>query len=175
MLDFAPPGLEFLIYLAIAIVLVGFYMLVRKIKLNQLIRREQLTNPTLFKFGVETSMAVSENGKIAMVDFRLRTLVIDMKEIAEFEVILGRFCIMNAKASKNDGMIFRGISDRLKPIFAEEEKFKEIIFIIRLKKSGTISINLYKSARPRARVIPAKQQNILRLFETLQTIEETIK
>jgi hypothetical protein len=175
MLDFVHPGLEFLIYLAAAIVIAGIYMVIRKIKLNRLIRREQLTNPTLFNFGVETSMAVSENGRIGMINFRLGTLVIDMREIVEFEVILGRFCIMNAKASKNDGMIFHGISDRLKPIFAEEEKFKEITFVIRLKKNRLIAINLYKSARPRARVIPAKQQNILRLFETLQTIEETLK
>ena len=120
-------------------------------------------------------MAISEDGRIGMINFRLGTLVLDMREIDEFEVILGRFCIANVKASKNDGMKFRGISDRLKPIFAEEEKFKEITFVIRFNKSRLIVINLYKSARPRARVIPAKQQNILRLFETLQTIEETIK
>ena len=169
----ADSGWEFLFYLFAVVLIASLYLAIRKARLNRLIRKNRMTDAKKFRFGAETSMAVSDEGFLCAVNFRLGTLTIDMKEIAEFEVLLGKFCIANAKASKNDGILFSEISGRLKPILAEE-KLKEIALVIRLKNNKVFGIYLLKVSVAK-RLIEAKQNNILRLFDTLEAAERKCK
>ena len=164
---------ELVIYILAATLIASIYFAIRKRKLNQLIKHKQMTNAKAFRFGVETSMAISDEGLIGMVNFRLHTLTVDIKEIAKFEVLLGRYSIGNAKASKNDGLLFVGIADKLKSIVAEE-KIEEIGFIITLKNNKTFGIYLHKSTRPKF-LTEAKQNNIVQLFTTLEAVEGKCK
>ena len=169
----ANTGLEFLVYLLVAILIASLYLAIRKIRMSQLLSKNQLTGAKRFGFGAETSLAVSDEGVICVINFKLKTLTIDIKEIAEFEILLSKYCITNAKASKNEGLLFKGISDRLKPVLAED-KFKEITFIIRLKNNKIFIIYLLKGSRAK-KLIETKQNNIVLLFETLEAAERKHK
>jgi len=164
---------EFIIYLLVAILIAALYLAIRKIKLNYLIRKNRATDTKKFRFGIETSMAVSDEGLICVINSKLKTLTINIKDIAEFEVLLSKYCIASAKASKNDGLLFSGISGRLKPIL-EEEKFKDIAFITRLKNNKIFCIYLLKSTRVK-RLIETKQHTIVQLFDALETAERKCK
>ncbi|MDR0511473.1 MAG: hypothetical protein LBG93_00015 [Treponema sp.] len=172
MFNFANPTSEFILYLGVALCIAFGYMMIRRVKLSRLIKKNQLTNSVVFRFGIETSLAISQDGRIGVLNLRLQTIVIAIKEIVEFEVLLGRYCISNAKVSKNKGAIFSGISERLEGIFAEEERFKEIAFIVQLKNNKIFGINLFKTSRLKARVLPQNQKNILFFFQTLHAIEQ---
>jgi len=164
---------ELIIYIFAAFFIVSIYWTIRTIKLNQLIKQKRLTNVKLFRFGAETSIAVSEEGLIGAVNFRLNTLTVDINEIKEFEILLGRYSIENAKASKNNGLLFSGIDNRLRPILAEE-RLKEVNFIIAMKNKKVFGINLHKSTRLKF-LTEAKQNNIVQLFTTLQAVEKRLK
>jgi len=164
---------ELIIYLFAAIFVAAIYMGIRAVKLNNLIKNNRMENPAKFRFGVEASIAVSDEGLIGAVNFRLHTITFHVKEIAEFEILISKFCITNAKASKNDGILFAGISDRLRPILAEE-KLKDIIFAIRLKTNKAFGIRLLKGTRPRI-VTESRQHNIMRLFDALEAAEKKAK
>jgi len=166
---------EFLIYLLAAIFIASLYFMIKKIRLNNLIRQNGLNAADLkrFRFGAETSMAISDTGLFFAINFKLGTFIIDIKEIAEFEFLVTKFNISNAKASKNDGILFSGMADRIKPVL-QEEKIKEIVFIIRLKNNQLFGLYLLKSSRAK-KLSEFRQNNIVLLFETLEAVERKIK
>jgi len=164
---------EFIFYLLFVFLIAAVYMGIKKIKMQSLINNERLTNVKRFRFGVETSMAISEEGLIGLVNFKLETLTINIKDIAEFEIILNKYCITNAKVNKNDGILFSGVSGRIKQILADD-KFKEINLILRLKNSRVFGISLFKATRMK-RVIETKQDTILQMFDTLEAVERECK
>jgi|GEM_PF-6944323 len=164
---------EFLIYLLGAMLIASVYLSIRKIKLERLIKKNRITDAKKFRFGVETSIAVSGDGLICAINSKLETLTIHIKDIAEFEILLSTYCITNAKASKNDGILFSGIGSRLKPIL-EEEKLKGIVFIVKLKNNKIFGINLFKGMRVK-KLLEVKQNNIVQLFNTLEAVERKCK
>ena len=117
-------------------------------------------------------MAISDEGLVGMVNFKLETLTIHIKEITEFELFLNKYCI-NVKASKNEGLLFNGVSGRIKQIL-EDEKFKEINLILRLKNDKIFGVRLFKAVRYK-RVIDIKQKDILQMFDTLEAVERSCK
>ena len=132
-----------------------------------------MSNPKKFRFGVETAMVISDEGFIGAINFRLHTITFDVKEIAEFEILMNKFCVTSAKASKNDGILFSGVGDRLRPILAEEKQ-KDVIFAIRLKTDKVFGMRLYKGTKHKF-LIESKQDNIVRLFNTLEAVERKAK
>lgn len=141
--------------------------------MSRLMLSNGMTNATRFRFGIETSIAVSDEGLIGAVNFKLETLTSDILDIAEFEVLLSKYCIANAKASKSGGLIFSGVGARLKPIL-EEDKHKEIAFIVKLKNGKVFAINLYKGSRAK-KLAEIKQHTIMRLFDVLEIAERKRK
>ena len=164
---------EFFVYLAAAILIANVYLAIRRSKLNRLLKKNGATKTKTFRFGAETLLAVSEEGIISGINFKLETLTFDMKDIAEFEIVIGKYCIANAKASKNDGLLFSGIAGRIKPILAEE-KVKEILFLIKLKQNRFVKINLFKSSMLKKLAV-IRQDNIVQFFEILEALEKRIK
>ena len=164
---------EHLFYLLFFFFIAATYMTIKKVKVQSIIRDERFSNAKKFIFGVETSMAISEEGLIGMVNFKLETLTVYIKEIAEFEMLLNKYIITGAKGSKSDGILFSGVSSKIKPILADE-KFKEINLIIRLKNDRIFGIRLFKATRQK-RVIEVKQDNIIQMLETLEAVERKCK
>jgi len=72
---------ELVIYILAATLIASIYFAIRKRKLNQLIKHKQMTNAKVFRFGAETSMAISDEGLIGMVNFRLHTLTVDIRKL----------------------------------------------------------------------------------------------
>jgi len=164
---------EFIVYLLAALLIAGLYMAIKRAKMNRLIKNNRMTNAQNFRLGVETSIAISDEGLIGVVNFKLEALIIDIKDILEFEVLLSKYCIASAKASKNEGLIFGGISGRLRPVL-EEEKLKEIAFIVALKNDKIFAVNLHKGFRPK-KLDEVKQKTITRLFDALEAAERKRK
>jgi len=172
--DIKNSGYEFVLYLLLVILIYLIYAAIKKIKMKFLIADGQLRNAKTFGFGIETSMAISDEGLIGIINFKFQTVTMHIKDIAEFEILISRYCITNGKPSENKGILFNGVGERLRPIL-ESDKMKDIAFIIKLKSGRILSMNLFKGTMLKNRPTDAYQYKIVQMFELLENVERRCK
>jgi len=161
---------EFIFYIFLAILIYAIYALFKRIRMNMIIAEKGLRNAKVFRFGIDTLMAISDNGLICIVNVKFEAVVINIKDIAGIEVHLSKYVIQNADKNENDGLIFNGVGDRIMPIL-QEEKTKGVILYIKLKNDELMSISLFKGTRLKTIPTEGNQNIIVTMFKTLEALE----
>ena len=169
--DITNSRFEFVFYLLLVFIIYLIYAAVKRIRMKSLIADARFKNAKTFRFGIETTMAISDDGLIGIVNVSLETITINIKDIEGFEVHISRYIIPNAGAAECGGLLFAGVGNRLKQIL-EQEKTKGVVFFVRLKNDGILNISLFKGTRLKTKPTGANQNIIVQLFKTLEEVEK---
>ena len=131
-------------------------------------------NAQIFRFGISTLMAVSDDGVIGIVNEKFETMTINLKDIVATEIHISKFIISSANEDDAEKLAFSGIAKRLEPIM-HEEKTKGIVLYVRLKDDKIFSVCLFKGTKFKTRPIEGNQKIILNMFKRLEYLEKKCK
>ena len=163
------------VYLALVFGIVFIYRLKKHSKVKLMMSDERFRNAKLFASKISSPMAVSDDGYIGIVQGALTPpLVINIKEIAGFEVYFDGHSIANSGETEKSGLLFKSLAALIAQRMMEKTKKVNLVFFIEDK--SIVNITLFSGgSRLISAIQEVTQKEIIQLLTTIENIESKLK